>query len=173
MREFNIGEQEALLGLSLYVLACELNFGLTIVPVVTLANDVYRRPWPNAVGPNKRARLHRKKSSVCFNISRLLLLQYLSGNVGNLDRSTGYKVPASVLWQPMPRHRRCFYARSISRSYSPACSCCMDCSSVLRSGPRSVDSQQLGASQILEVGLMGNRMDGGTNSCVSHPATRD
>lgn len=56
MLEHGIGEQEALLGLSLYVLACMLG---DCANTCQITNVIYRRLRTHAVGTIERTRLHR------------------------------------------------------------------------------------------------------------------
>lgn len=99
MYRFQVSQQEAMLGLSLYVFSCES--GLSAAGWTS--TDEYRWRRPTSLGPLERGERDWEKSYIRHHVHSLLLLQYLSRDCKDLAWLPGFAMPTSILRQPMSR----------------------------------------------------------------------
>jgi hypothetical protein len=153
MFEYGIGQQEALLGLSLYVLACKLDIRANYVPDTETS---HRRSRTNALGTVERGRLHWQRADLRFYLCRFRRFQYTCCDYGLVGWFPCCTLPSSILWQPVSCHWRGFDARSLSSLDSPLLLNRLGSGCVLRSCSGATAGKLSSPCERVEMGHVGD-----------------
>jgi hypothetical protein len=153
MLEHGVGEQTALLGISLYVLACK---SATLGNTYQTAHIICRRRGSHALGTIERGEPHWQKPDLRIHFRRLCRLQHTRCNNAVVEWFPRHTLSARVFWQSLPCYWGCFDARSLPRSDGPLFFDSLGRSRVLWSCSRALVGGLSGSCERVEVWHVGD-----------------